>query len=115
MSLLPARVNHTIYRGADFIKVVTLLTGGLGSSAQNLTGWTGVLRILDRQTSATLLTLTTGAGLTLGGINGTVKIEIPAATTAILNWKIANYELLLTNTDDVTNPYMQGQFNVTGL
>ena len=113
MSLLPARVNHTIWKGATFQKVVTLLQGGLGSNPRNLTGFTGVLTIRDRD-GVTLLTLTTeNGGLTFGGAAGTVTITIASGVTAGLTWKTGTYDLLLTG-GGRTDPYMQGTFNVVG-
>ena len=116
MSILPARVNHTIWKGADFQKTIIVLQGGQGSAPRDLTGWSAVLNIRDRTTGTILMSLNSGGGgIVLGTIDGTVTIIIPDETTSTLTWKIADYELLLTGPVQGTNPYMTGQFNVTGL
>lgn len=97
MSLDPARHNFTIYKGATFRKRVTLLTGGTGSSARDLTNYSASLVIRKSPSDPTIyLTLTESSGLTLGGVAGTIDIVISAATTGALTWQSGTYHLYIT-------------------
>jgi len=85
MTVVPARVDLTIYQGSDFNQVVTFLQTA-GGTPVNLTGLTGRMQI--RQTLASsdiIMDLTTANGrLTFGGATGVVTMTLTAAETATI-------------------------------
>src|SRR4051812_16052332 len=111
ISATPAKKSFTIWPGADFIYTLTYLSGDAGSSAVDLSGWTGTMPIKNKG-GTTLMTLGIGSGLTLGGAAGTVNMHITAVETAALTWKTADYELFLTDLTSVTYILLRGTFTV---
>jgi hypothetical protein len=85
MTVVPARVDLTIYQGSDFSQVVTFLqtAGGDPVILTNLTG-----RMHIRQTLASsdiIMDLTTANGrLTFGGDTGVVTMTLTAVETATI-------------------------------
>ena len=88
------KLNLKIDQGATFQKVVTWKTG-TPAAAVNLTGCTARAHIRAKLTdAAVLVTLTTeNGGIALGGVAGTVTVNIAAAATALLTWTTAVYDL----------------------
>jgi hypothetical protein len=89
----PAKYALTVNQGATFRFQGTWLDEN--GDPENLTGCTASLVITKRERdrspnpgaeTATLLTLTTGDGITLGGVAGTIEIEMDDETTAALDW-----------------------------
>ena len=62
--------------------------------------------------STTTLLLTSGSGITLGGVAGSVDISISAATTADLNPSRYSYDFIL-NSGTVVTRLLEGKFIVT--
>jgi hypothetical protein len=85
MTVVPARVDLTIYQGSDFSQVVTFLQTS-GGTPVDLTGLTGRMQI--RQTLASsdiIMDLTTANGrLTFGGATGVVTMTLTATETATI-------------------------------
>ena len=85
MTVVPARVDLTIYQGSDFNQVVTFLQTA-GGTPVDLTGLTGRMQIRETKASAdTIMDLTTENGrLTFGGTNGVVTMTLTATETATI-------------------------------
>ena len=85
MTVVPARVDLTIYQGSDFNQVVTFLQTADGDPV-DLTGLTGRMQIRETKASAdTIMDLTTENGrLTFGGTNGVVTMTLTATETATI-------------------------------
>jgi hypothetical protein len=102
----------TINQGETFNLTVTW-TDSAGSPI-NLTGYTARLQVRETYSStATVVSLTSGAGITLGGAAGTIAIVIAASTTAALTAPFSGvYDLELVNSSVVTR-LLQGVAVVT--
>jgi len=85
MTVVPARVDLTIYQGSDFNQVITFLQEVDGDPVI-LTNLTGRMQIRDSQSSPNAqMTLTTENGrLTFGGTTGVVTMILTAAETETL-------------------------------
>ena len=85
MTVIPARVDLTIYQGSDFNQVFTFLQTA-GGDPVNLTGLTGRMQIRQAKAdSAVIIDLTTANGrLTFGGTNGVVTMTLNATETATI-------------------------------
>jgi hypothetical protein len=80
----PARLDLDCYQGASWDYTLTWKTtaGGVATPV-NLTGYTARLQVRETYASDTsILSLTSGSGITLGGTAGTILLEASAATTA---------------------------------
>lgn len=63
----------------------------------DLTGYTAAMKIRALAGGSVLLSLTSGAGITLGGTAGTILINITAAQAAALPAGLHQYDVLLTD------------------
>ena len=85
MTVVPARVDLTIYQGSDFSQVVTFLQTA-GGDPVDLTGLSGRMHIRpSKESSDIIMDLTTANDrLTFGGTTGVVTITLTAAETATI-------------------------------
>jgi len=85
MTVVPARVDLTIYQGSNFLQVVTFLQTA-GGTPVDLTGLTGRMQIRQTKASTDVITeLTTANGrLAFGGATGVVTMTLTAAETATI-------------------------------
>lgn len=102
----------TINQGETFSLTVTWKDSA--GTAINLTGYTARLQVRETySSSSTVISLTSGSGITLGGAAGTIAIVISAATTAALTAPFSGvYDLELVNSTVVTR-LLQGAAVVT--
>jgi hypothetical protein len=91
--ITPALYNTTAYCGATWDKTFTATVDG---TPVNWTGFTGRMQVKEHLNSTAVLTLTTGAGITMGGAAGTVVVAMTATQTAITPGTY-RYDLELTN------------------
>jgi len=92
--------NPTGQQGATFTRLITW-TDNAGD-AVNITGYTARMMLKrDYSDPVSVLSLTSSAGLTLGGAAGTILITMTAAQTADLNGAYL-YDLELVNGSVVT-------------
>jgi len=88
--------NFTIEQGATFKRIMTWKDSN--GNPINLTGYTARMQVRTAKDSPNvILTLDTdtNGGITLGGVSGTITIEISASKTASLDFKTAVYDLEL--------------------
>lgn len=74
----PTRINLALYQGTTWRRTLTWQAGA-PLAAVDLTDFTARLQVRSPFGGEPLLTLTEAAGLTLGGVAGTIGIEITAA------------------------------------
>jgi hypothetical protein len=87
------RVNLVINQGAKFDQTILVRDRTTGD-VRDLTGHTARMQArLNRSDASELFDLTSGDGLTLGGIDGTIRIVIPATDTAGYTWDQGVYDL----------------------
>jgi hypothetical protein len=81
----------------------------------DLTGYTAAMKVRAKPTSTALLSLTSGAGITLGGPAGTIRIAITATQTLLLNdgWHV--YDLLLTDSLGGKTKFLAGRLRARPL
>jgi hypothetical protein len=104
VTTLPGTLNFPVYIGATFGLTLTWTADGV---AVDLTGYTAAaLTIKDGQDTVVALTL--GDGITLGGTAGTITLSIDAEDTAEFAPATADYDLLLTSGSGVVTPLVAG-------
>ena len=107
----PGTYNLTVYQGADFDRTFTVTQG---ASALNLTGYTSAMQVREAADStAYLLSLTSGSGITLGGTAGTIAVAITSAQSSALSAGSYAYDLELIAGSQITR-LLQGSVNVVG-
>jgi len=79
----------------------------------NLTGYTARMQARADWTSTPILSLATGAGITLGGALGTVAIAVTAATTSAIAVGDYAFEIELVAPDGTIPPFVLGALHVT--
>lgn len=105
--MIPGRLDLTISQGATFDDQFIWESGD--GVAYNLTGFTARLQIrATKDDSTTLVSLTNGAGLTLGGIAGTIDVLLSATTTAALSFTTAFWDLELVSGGGVVYRLLEG-------
>lgn len=103
--------NFTIEQGATFN---LLMTWRIDNVPVNLTGYTARLQArIDVDETDTILSLTTGAGITLGGAAGTITLDQSAAQTAVLPAGEYVYDLELQSSGGVVTRLLQGELNIS--
>jgi hypothetical protein len=97
MSSGPDTFDLTVYTTETLDLTLTLYTGAVGSTPVDLTGSSAALVIKDRPGGDTLVTLTPGSGLTLGGSAGTIQIKRTPGQISAWTFENATYQLSKTS------------------
>ena len=107
----PAKYNTICPQGATYD---TQFTYKINKFPVNLTGYTARMQVRETHTSpTTLVSLTNGSGITLGGVAGTIDILISAATTAGFTPNTYVYDLELVSANGSVTRMVEGSFTVT--
>ena len=93
MSAGPDTFDLAVYTTETLDLTLTLYSGAVGSTPVDLTGSSASLVIKDRPGGDTLVTLTSGSGLTLGGSLGTIQIKRTPAQITAWTFETATYQL----------------------
>jgi hypothetical protein len=108
----PGKLDLVAYQGASWDYTLTWLAGG---TPVDLTGYQARMQVRESYDStATILSLTAGTGITLGGTAGTIYLEADATTTAGFDGvpnKQFIYDLELENAGIVTR-LVEGTFTI---
>lgn len=109
--MIPGKYNLVCSQGATFSQH---LTWEIDDDPVDLTTYTAKMQVREKYTSpSTIVNLTTeNGGITLGGINGTIDININASATAEIVPKDYVYDLELISSSIVTR-LIEGKFIVT--
>jgi hypothetical protein len=103
--------NFTIEQGATFN---LLMTWRIDNVPVNLTGYSARLQArIDVDETETILSLTTGAGITLGGAAGTISLDQTATQTALLPKGEYVYDLELQSSGGIVTRLLQGELNIS--
>lgn len=101
----------SIEQGATYNLVLTYEVNG---TAVNLTNYTARLQArIDVEETTTVLSLTTGAGITLGGAAGTITLDQSAAQTAGIPAGTYIYDLELVAGSGTVTRLVQGELLVS--
>jgi hypothetical protein len=101
--------KFVIYAGANWDKTLQVTIDG---TPVNWTGYSARMQVKQYESSAAVLTLTSGSGITLGGSAGTIALSMTAAQTNILPGRYM-FDLELTVGTNVTR-ILQGKLTVDG-
>jgi len=108
----PGDYDITCYQGADYDQSFTVSQGG---TALNWTGYTAAMQVREAADStAYLLSLSNGTGITLGGTAGTILVNISNAQSAAISAGSFAYDLELFSGSGNVTRILQGAFNVVG-
>jgi hypothetical protein len=107
------RFDITINQGATYELTVTWKDSA--GTAINLTGYSARMQVRETYSStSTIVSLTNGSGITLGGAAGTIAILISATTTAALTAPFSGvYDLELVSAGGVVTRLLQGAATVS--
>lgn len=109
----PGKLDLEMWQGASWDYTLTWTTGG---TPVNLTNYSARMQVRDSYDAGTaVLSLTSGAGITLGGTAGTVFLEANAVTTAAIPARPDNayiYDLELVSAGTVVTRLVEGAFTV---
>lgn len=111
---MAAKYKITIYQGETFSKVFTWKTGD-PKNPVDLTGYTARMQIRKKYGSTVvLLSLTTeNGGVTLGGVAGTIILNISAADTSSIDWTAGVYDLELISAGGIVKRLLQGTIKIS--
>jgi len=105
----PGTYNINAYQGATYD---LNLTWSIGGTAVNLTGYTAAMQVRESASStAIVLNLASGSGITLGGTAGTIGIAVNATTMGSATPGNYVYDLELNSGGSITR-LLQGSFNI---
>ena len=108
--------NASIIQGETWVPAVTSWQDTAHTIAYVITGWTGTLTIqqpVGGGDLTTLLTLTVGSGLTIGGSGGNVlTITITAAQSTALPVGKQQWKLVMTDASGGVHPWFNGMLTV---
>ena len=110
--ITPGNYDITIWQGADYDKTFTVLQNG---TALNWTGYSAAMQVREAvDSTAYLLSLTNGSGITLGGTAGTILINISNAQSSAIDAGSYSYDLELISGSGAVTRILQGSFIVSG-
>jgi hypothetical protein len=105
----PASYNITAYQGATFDLTLTWTIDG---TPVNLSTYSARMKVKSAPLSTeSVISLTNGSGITLGGSAGTIALLVSASTMAGISAGTYVYDLELDSGTVVTR-LMQGKFSV---
>ena len=104
---MAGKYNFSIDQGTDFTRVITWKDGS--NVLVNLTGYTARLQAREKiADTTTLIDLTVGAGITLGGTLGTITLSMTAVQTTALNFVTGVYNLEMTSPSGKITRLLEG-------
>ena len=112
MSVAPGLLNLTFSQGATWKLAMTYTDADGG--AIDLTNYTARMQArVTHESDATVLSLTNGAGITLGGTAGTIDLLVAATATAAIDADQYVYDLEIASASDEVTRVVQGTLLVT--
>ena len=109
--MTPGKVNFLCPQGSTFNR---RLTYKINNVPVNLNGYTSRLQVRETHYAQdTIVALTSGNGITLGGSAGTIDVLMAASATALFDAGNFVYDLELESTDGTVNRLVEGSFIVT--
>lgn len=107
----PGTYNITCPQGATFDRTFTI---SVSNSPMNLTGYSAAMQVRETfDSSSTVVSLTNGSGITLGGTAGTIAVVISSTASAAIADGYYSYDLEITSGGGVKDRILQGKFVVT--
>lgn len=103
--------DFTIEQGTDVQFVVTYKDDD--GNPINLSGYTARMKIKKSIGGTTVLSLTNGSGITLGGALGTVTVDITNTQTKAMDFTIAVYDLEIISGASKVTRLLQGSITLS--
>lgn len=103
---MSATYDLAIEQGATFARTFTWKDEN--GAAVDISGYTARMKIKDRVGGSTIVSLTNGSGITLGGAAGTVAILLSATATAAYTFQAAVWDLELVSAGGVVTRLEEG-------
>ena len=108
--MLPATYLFTCPKGATFAYTLTLAIGG---TPVDLSTYSAEMQVrANASSSTTIVSLTNGAGITLGA-DGTIALALSATATAAITAGTYEYDLYIKSAGGVQDYILKGQFTIT--
>ena len=104
----PGFANFSAQTNQDFDYT---LTWSINGTPVDLTNSTAIMQLRDRPSSESVLTLTDGTAITLGGTAGTIRIRIEDTQFVTVGQGVYEYDLLISSSDNET-PLIRGYFTL---
>jgi hypothetical protein len=106
----PATLNLTMYQGATFdYNLVWNTTEGTATTPVDLTNWSARMQVrTSYDAHETVLSLTAGTGITLGGTAGSILIEATATQTAAISAGQYVYDLEMVSPASAVTRLVEG-------
>ena len=106
----PSIYNVTMYQGANFD---LNLSWNVAGTPVDLTSYTARMQVRSTfDASSSVLSFTSGSGITLGGTAGTILVEASAATTAGVPVGQYVYDLELVSAGSAVTRLVQGNLTL---
>ena len=107
----PGTYNITCPQGATFDKTFTVTINGL---PMNFTGYSAAMQVRETfDSTSTVVSLTNGSGITLGGTAGTILVTIASTATSAISDGYYSYDLEIVSGGGITDRLLEGKFVVT--
>ncbi len=107
----PGTYNIKCPQGATFSKTFSVALDGV---PKDLTGFSAALQVRETfDSTSTVVSLTNGTGITLGGTAGTIGVVIASTATAAIPAGYYSYDLEITSGAGVRDRLLEGKFVVT--
>jgi hypothetical protein len=112
MTIEPGEFNDFEIRTGQTWSYTLTWTDSTGALV-NLTGYSATMKAkADPNDTTAIFTLTSGSGITLGGVAGTIIIALSATETAALLSGVYYYDLLLTSGGSTKDYLIYGTLSV---
>lgn len=110
--MVPGKYNIVCPQGSTLSQE---LTYSINDVNVNLTGYSARMQVREKHTSTnTVINLTnSNGGITLGGIAGTITINVSATQTSAITAKEYIYDLEIVSSSNVVSRIIEGKFIVT--
>ena len=106
----PGYLDLDCWQGANFDYQLTWTVAG---SAVNVTGYSARMQVRQyADSTATVLSLVNGTGITLGGTAGTIALAAPATATSVVEAGQYVYDLELVSGAGYVTRLVGGNFTV---
>lgn len=106
----PGKLDLNMWQGASWDYTLTWTTNG---AAVNLTNYSARMQARTAyHATATVFSITSGSGITLGGTAGTILLEASAATTAGVPEGTYVYDLELVSPGSAVTRLVEGMLTV---
>lgn len=114
MTYQPADTRLVMYQGADFTATFTVPATGTPTNLTTYTARMKAAKVVHGRIVETVLSLTNGAGITLGSSTSNVAIAVAGADTAAIDGGTYRYDIEIVSGSGAVSRIAQGRLTVYG-